>query len=425
MRFNLVFWIILGLVLIEFIWQQILAALNRSRMCDMLPKELEGIYEPEEYAKQQQYQRTNSRFALVESSVSTALMLAILLTGALGWFEAQISQHLTSHYVLLPLVYMAAIIVLTNVLSLPFDFYDTFVIEERFGFNKSTRGLFFADAAKSLALTLVLAGAVIAIVAWLYHLTPQWFWLIAWGVLTLFSVVIGYFYSEIIVPIFNKQTPLEEGELRDGLFELAERAGFQLSNVYMIDGSKRSTKANAYFTGFGKRKRIVLYDTLLDELSTTEIVAVLAHEIAHYRRHHVLIGMGIGIVKNGLMLGLMSLFLGSVAIPQALGSPVAEPSFLLGIVGFGLLYTPVTELLSVAESALSRRHEYQADAFAAQLGLAEPLTAGLKKIEAKVLANLTPHPLVVFWRYSHPTLLQRMARLQLERLQAEGFRAGR
>ena len=415
MHYNVVFWIILAIVVVQFIWGQVLSALNRSRMSDVLPKELEGIYEPEEYKRQQQYQRTNSRFALVEGSVSTVCLLAILITGALGWFETVISQHLTSHFVLLPLVFVIVFSVLLTVFSLPFNYYDTFVIEERFGFNKSTRGLFFADTAKSLALSLILIGVVIVVVAWLYHLTVQWFWLIAWGVLTLFSVGIGYFYSELIVPLFNKQKPLEEGELRDGLFELAQRVGFQLRDVYVMDSSKRSTKSNAYFTGFGKRKRIVLYDTLIDELETNEIVAVLAHEIGHYRKHHILIGMAIEFIKNGVMLWLLSLFLGSVDLAQALGSPIAEPSFLLGLIGFGLIFAPVSELLSVAESILSRRHEYQSDQFAARLGLTEPFISGLKKIEAKALSNLTPHPLVVFWNYSHPTLLQRIKSLGPER----------
>ncbi|MCL2882823.1 MAG: M48 family metallopeptidase [Coriobacteriia bacterium] len=410
MHYNVLFWIIIAIVIVSFAWDQILTALNRSRMSDTLPPELAGIYEPQEYARQQQYQRANSRFATLSSTFTTVLMLVVLMIGAAGWLYGRL-QHLTTHYLLLPLLFFGIIFLVITLLDMPFDYYDTFTIEERFGFNKSSRGLFFADALKGLLLTALLGGVVVAAVAFFYHLTTTWFWLIAWGVLTLFSVGVNYFYSQLIVPLFNKQTPLEEGELRDALMALGERAGFTISNIYVLDSSKRSTKSNAYFTGFGKRKRIVLYDTLLDDLEIAEIVAVLAHEIGHYRKHHTLIGLVLGVVMTGIQLWLMSFFLGSPAAALAMGSPAAAPSFALGLIAFSLVFTPVSELLSVGQSVLSRRHEYQADAFAAQMGLADPLISGLKKISAKALSNLTPHPLVVFWEYSHPTLLQRMEQL--------------
>jgi len=412
MHYNWLFWIIIAIVVVGFIWDQILTALNRSRMSDTLPPELEGIYEPEEYARQQQYQRANSRFGVVSSAVSTALLLLILALGAAGWLDAALRRAVTTHYLLLPLLFFAVAFVVLTLTGLPFEYYDTFTIEERFGFNKSTHKLFFADAVKSLLLTLVLGGVVVSAVAFFYHLTREWFWLIAWAVLVVFSVGVNYFYSQLIVPLFNKQTPLEAGELRDALLDLGSRAGFQIADVFVLDGSKRSTKSNAYFTGFGKRKRIVLYDTLLDDLETPEIVAVLSHEIGHYKKHHILISLALGVVLTGVQLRLLGFFLGSTTAALALGSRVAAPSFALGLIGFSLVFTPVSELLSVGEAALSRRHEYQADAFAAQMGCAEALVSGLKKISAKALSNLTPHPLVVFWEYSHPTLLQRMAALR-------------
>jgi len=411
MHYNALFWVIIALVVASFAWDQVLSWLNRSRMSDTLPPELDGIYEPEEYARQQQYQRVNSRFGTVTSSFNTVLLLVVLFLGAAGRLEALL-QRASMHYLLLPLLFFAVVAVLLTLTGLPFDYYDTFSIEERFGFNKSTRALFFADAAKSLLLMLVLGGVVISVVAFFYHLWPQWFWAYAWGVLVLFSVGVNYFYSQLIVPLFNKQTPLEEGELRDALLDLGRRAGFQITNIFVLDSSKRSTKSNAYFTGFGKRKRIVLYDTLLDDLETDEIVAVLAHEIGHYKKHHILIGLALGVVMTGIQLRLLGFFLGSTTAATAMGSRVAAPSFVLGLIAFSLVFAPVSELLGVGEAALSRRHEYQADAFAAQMGCAEALVSGLKKISAKALSNLTPHPLVVFWEYSHPTLLQRMARLK-------------
>lgn len=409
--YNVIFWIIIAIVIVNFIWGQVRAALNRSRMGDALPPELADIYDADEYARQQQYQRANGKFGLIEDSFSTLLLLAVLFTGALGILENFLHVNLTDNFVLLPLAFVAIIAVTLAVISLPFSYYDTFVIEERFGFNKSTRGLFFADSAKSLMLTMIMLAVVVGVIAFLYHLTPQWFWLIAWAVLTFFSIGIGYFYSQLIVPLFNKQTPLEDGELRDALFELAQKTEFPITDVFVIDGSKRSTKANAYFAGFGKRKRICLYDTLIDDLNTEEIAAVLAHEIAHYKKRHIPLGIAIGTILTGFQLWLMSLFLGSSELAVALGSPTGTPSLMLGLIAFSLLYGPISELLSVGENVLSRHNEYQADAFAARYGYAAALISGLKTISSKALSNLTPHPVVVFWTYSHPPLLERIRAL--------------
>jgi len=410
MHYNTIFWIIITFIIIDFVWSQIRAALNRSRMSDTLPPELDGIYDVEEYARQQQYQRVNSKFGLIERSISMLGILAVLFIGALGWLNDTLQAYI-SNDILLSIAFVAIITIVTTILTLPFNYYDTFVIEERFGFNKMTRKLFATDALKNTALALVLMGIVVGVIVFFYHLTPQWFWLYAWALLTLVTVGIGYFYSQLIVPLFNKQTPLEEGELRDALFELARKTDFSITDVFLIDGSKRSTKANAYFAGFGKRKRICLYDTLLDELDTDEIVAVLAHEIGHYKKHHIPMVMAISTALTGVQLYLMSLFLASPALAVALGSKAGEPSVILGIIAFGFLFGPISETLSVGENVLSRHNEYQADAFAAHYGYAIPLISGLKKISAQALANLTPHPVVVFWTYSHPTLLQRMKAL--------------
>ncbi|MCL2680026.1 MAG: M48 family metallopeptidase [Coriobacteriia bacterium] len=413
MHYNAVFWAIIVIVILGFAWRQVRAALNRSRMSDTLPPELAGIYDQDEYARQQQYQRINGKLGLISSSFSTSILLALLFLGAFGWLEHLLQLHVTTDYVLLPLVFLAIMLVLATVEDLPFDYYDTFVIEERFGFNKTTKKTFFGDVLKGLILSLIMMSITVGVIAFLYYQIPQWFWLIAWGVLTFFSVIIGYFYSQLIVPLFNKQTPLPEGELRDALFELSKRTDFPIKDVFVIDGSKRSTKANAYFAGFGKRKRICLYDTLIDDLSTEEIAAVLAHEIGHYKKRHVPIMMAINIAQTGFQLWLMSLFLGSSTLALALGSPSGAPSLILGLLAFSFLYVPLSELLSVGENVLSRHNEYQADAFAARYGYAKPLMEGLKTISSKALVNLTPHPVVVFWTYSHPTLLQRMKALGL------------
>ena len=410
MEYNAVFWVIIVIVVASFVWKQIRAALNRSMMSDRLPVELAGIYDDEKYAKQQQYQRVNGKFSLISSSFSTIVLLIALFTGILGWLESALSA-VTANYLLLPLLFVLVIVIVLTIADLPFSYYDTFVIEERFGFNKSTKATFFLDALKNFILTTILMGVVVSVIAVLYHLDPQWFWIWAWIALTFFSVGIGYFYSQLIVPLFNKQTPLEDGELRDNLMQLSQKTNFPITDVFVIDGSKRSTKANAYFAGFGKRKRICLYDTLIDDLSTEEIAAVLAHEIGHYKKRHIPVSMAISTALSGIQLWLMSLFLGSESLAAAMGG-TGGASLILGLIAFSLLYGPISELLAVGQNILSRHNEYQADAFAAHYGYGKALISGLKTISAKALSNMTPHPIVVFWSYSHPPLLQRMKALQ-------------
>jgi len=402
---NIYFYIILIIVILDFVWGQVLSALNRSRMSPLIPKELEGIYQPEEYAKQQLYQKTNSRFGLLSGGFSFLLILLVLCFGILGWLDNSLREY-TSNYILLPLCFFGIILLINEILEIPFDWYATFRIEERFGFNKSTPKLFVSDWIKGFLLNIVIGGVILSLVILIYHYTAEWFWLLAWLVITVFSLVMSFFYSEWIVPLFNKQTPLEEGELRTAIETFAEKAGFQLDNIYLMDGSKRSTKANAYFTGFGKKKRIVLFDTLLDELNTEEIVAVLAHEIGHYKKKHIIQSMILSILTTGVTLYILSLFLNNKELAEALGG--SQTSFHLGLIGFGLLFSPISEILGLGMNYLSRRNEYEADAFATQFGLGEALISGLKKISVKALSNLNPHPWVVFWGYSHPTLLQRI-----------------
>jgi STE24 endopeptidase len=266
------------------------------------------------------------------------------------------------------------------------------------------------DQIKTIALTLVLTGILLTVVLVVYEHAGGWFWLSAWLAVSVFSLTVAFFYSEWIVPIFNKQTPLEEGELRSAIEAFAQKASFPVRNIYIIDGSKRSTKSNAYFTGFGKKKRIVLFDTLIEDLSTEEIVAVLAHEIGHYKMKHIFYTIAISLASTGFMLWAMSIFLNNPSLARALGG--TAPSFHLGLVGFSLLYSPLSYVLDLAVDYLSRKHEYAADKFAAGYGTGDALVSGLKKISSKSLANLTPHPIVVFCRYSHPTLLQRIHHIQ-------------
>ena len=397
--------IILLIVVLDFVWTQYLAYRNRKRMSPEIPSQLEGIYNKEEYIKQQAYQKVNSRFSLYTSLFSFVILLFVLCLGLFGWLDELLRQYITNE-IFLSLAFFGIVYLLNETITLPFAYYSTFVIEERFGFNKSTTKIFWLDQLKGLLLTALLGGAVLSLIIWLYNTLGANAWLYAWGAVTVFSLFMTLFYSNIIVPLFNKQTPLEGGELRDAIEAFAQKAGFAINNIYVMDASKRSTKANAYFTGFGAKKRIVLFDTLMNDLDKDEIVAVLAHEIGHYKKKHTLQGMFISICYTGIMLFLLSLLLDNKDIAVALGGQSA--SFHLGLIAFSIFFTPVSFVINVLSSIHSRKNEYQADGYAAGFGLADSLISGLKKLSVKSLSNLNPDSLYVFFNYSHPTLLQRI-----------------
>lgn len=400
--------IILLVVVLDFVWTQYLAYRNRKRMSPDIPPLLEGIYDKDEYARQQAYQKINSRFGLYTSLFSFIVMLLILSLGIFGWLDGLLRQFINNE-VVLTLAFFGIVYIVNDIITLPFSYYATFVIEERFGFNKSTKAVFWFDQLKGLLLTTILGGIILALLVWFYETLGTYAWLYAWGAVTVFSLFMTLFYSNIIVPLFNKQTPLEDGELRNAIEAFSQEAGFSIKNIYVMDASKRSSKANAYFTGFGAKKRIVLFDTLINDLSTSEIVAVLAHEIGHYKKRHTLQGMFISIFYTGIILFLLSWFLDNEAIAVALGGK--EASFHLGLIAFSVLFTPVSMIIGLFSSMHSRKNEYQADAYAAGFGLADSLISGLKKLSVKSLSNLNPDPLYVFFYYSHPTLLQRMGAL--------------
>lgn len=405
---NVYLLVILIVVIFDFVWTQYLSYRNRKRMGPDIPKELEGIYNREDYAKQQEYQKANSRMGVYNSLISFGVLLTVLLSGGFGWLDTLLRQSINNE-IGLTLAFFGVIYVINDIITLPFVYYDTFVIEERFGFNKATKKIFWSDQLKNMILTVVLGGILLSLVIWFYNSLGHYAWLSAWGAITVVSVFMTLFYSNLIVPLFNKQTPLENGGLRKAIEGFAVKAGFNIDNIYVMDASKRSSKANAYFTGFGSKKRIVLYDTLINDLSTEEIVAVLAHEIGHYKKKHTLLSMLISVVYTGVILFLLSLFLDNRDIALALGGN--EASFHLGLIAFSLLFSPISMFLGIFLSIFSRKNEFEADAYAARFGLGETLANGLKKLSIKSLSNINPDPLYVFFYYSHPTLLQRIERL--------------
>ncbi len=405
----MILYIIIAIIILDYIFDRVMDYLNASRWSKTLPDELRCIYDEEKYRRSQEYSRVNMRFGIITSSLSFIFILLMLSLGGFGYLDSMIRAY-TDHPVWMALLFFGILGLASDILSTPFDIYSTFVIEERFGFNRTTPKTYLFDKVKGWLLSLVIGGGLLAVFVWFYDTAGNLFWLYAWIVFTGFSVFMMMFYSTLIVPLFNKQRPLEEGPLRTAIEEFAEKAGFRLDNIFVIDGSKRSSKANAYFSGLGPKKRIVLFDTLIKEHTNEELVAVLAHEIGHYKKKHTTRGMLVSVLHTGVMLFLLGLFINRPELSMALGAQ--EASFHMGILAFGLLYSPISLLLGIIGNRMSRKHEYEADAFAAVKYDPEPLMEALKKLSVNHLSNLRPHPAFVYVHYSHPPLLQRLKHLE-------------
>ena len=402
-------WVIIAIISLEFLVDQYLDHLNNKRLKDPVPDELGDIYDDESYEKQQSYNQEKSRFSDIASLFSFTVLIVFLLLDGFAYVD-QLARSFTDHSLLISLSFFGVIFIANDLISIPFDLYETFVIEENYGFNKMTGKTFITDKLKGYLLTIIIGGGILALLILFYQEVQDDFWRYAWILISLFSLLMNMFYARLIVPLFNKQTPLEEGDLKEKIQEFAQKNGFQLKNVYVIDGSKRSTKANAYFSGFGREKRITLYDTLINDLENEEIVAVLAHEIGHYKKKHIIVNLIISILVTGFTLWLLSLFIGNPILAQALG--VDEPSFHIGLVAFGILYSPISTVTGLLMNILSRKFEYQADDFAKQTHNAKDLINALKKLTRKSFSNLTPHPAYVFMNYSHPSLYQRVKAME-------------
>jgi STE24 endopeptidase len=414
---NTLFYIILAIIVADFIIERWLDYLNSKKLTAELPAELRDVYDAGQYKKSQDYKKVNDRFSLVTSSFSFLLIIGMLLFGGFNLVDNW-ARSVTEHPILIALIFFGILAFASEILTLPFSVYDTFVIEEKFGFNKTTPHTFVLDKLKGWLLGALIGGGILSAIIWFYQQTTTNFWVYAWIAVTVFSIFMTMFYSTLIVPIFNKQTPLEEGELRNEIKNFSDKAGFKLDNIFVIDGSKRSTKSNAYFSGLGAKKRIVLFDTIIKDLTIPEIVGVLAHEIGHYKKKHTSIGIITGIVQTGITLFIFSLFVDNPLLSAALGSD--KPSFHLGLVAFGILYSPISTIIGLFMNHFSRKHEYAADRFAKEKHDGESLIMALKKLTSKNLSNLTPHPLYVFFHYSHPTLLQRILALRKNEFSGNG-----
>ncbi|MFD2541163.1 M48 family metallopeptidase [Lacinutrix gracilariae] len=403
------FYIILTILILDFIVDKILDALNAKHFKDKVPQELQDVYDATEYKKSQEYKTTNYKFGILTSSFSMILTLGFLIFDG---FEAidNIARSYTENSIIIALIFFGIIMIGSDILTTPFNYYKTFVIEEKFGFNKTTKKTFWLDKLKGWFMMAFLGSIILAAIIWFYQTTGKHFWLYTWALVTVFTVFINMFYAKLIVPLFNKQTPLENGTLREKISAYAKTVGFTLDKIFVIDGSKRSTKANAYFSGFGSEKRVTLYDTLINDLEEEEIVAVLAHEVGHYKKKHIIFNLAASILITGFTLFILSLFISKPILSQALG--VEKPSFHIGLIAFGILYSPLSEITGLLMNWFSRKFEYQADDYAKITYKAEPLITSLKKLSKNSLSNLTPHKAYVFMHYSHPTLLERIKNLR-------------
>ncbi len=406
---EVLFYVIIGIIVAEYLFERYLDYLNTTRWSDKIPDEVKGIYDEEKYKKQQAYQHENHRFGTLAGGFNFLLVLGMFVFYGFALVNDWAYSY-TNQPILTAFIFFGVLMLASDILNTPFSIYETFVIEEKYGFNKTTPKTFVLDKIKGWVLGAIIGGGLLALIIWIYQKTQNMFWIYAWAVVAVFSIFMAMFYSNLIVPLFNKQTPLEEGELRNAIKAFADKVGFKLDNIFVINGSKRSTKANAYFTGLGAKKRIVLYDTLINDLEIPELVAVLAHEIGHYKKKHVYQGLIITLIQTGFVLYIFSLLINNVHLSRALG--VEEPNFHIGLVAFGILYTPISFILGIFMNILSRKNEYQADTFAAVNYQPEALASALKKLSVNNLSNLTPHPAYVYFHYSHPTLLQRLSHLK-------------
>lgn len=400
---NMLFSLIIFLFIANFIINETLKYFNNKWRHKPIPEELKDVYSSEKYITYLEYKKETYRFSVISSIFSFLLTFIMLLAGfALldEWIRGFISNE-----IFVSIVFFAVIGLASDILSTPFDVYETFVIEQKYGFNTTTVKTYILDKLKSYLIALVVGFPILYLVIWLYFKFGTDFWWMVWILVSVLSFLISMLYSNIIVPLFNKQTPLEEGELRNRIQELASITGFKLEKVFVINGSKRSTRANAYFTGFGSKKRIVLYDTLINTQPVDQIISILAHELGHFKKKHTIKGLITSIIQTGLLLFLFSLIIDNQAIYSALGT---VPGFHIGMIIFVILYSPVSFVLSLVTNYISRKHEFQADNYAVLKSSGSSLITALKQLTANNMSDLNPNPWYVKAYYSHPPLKQRI-----------------
>jgi STE24 endopeptidase len=402
--------LILGILMGAYLLDAVVAVLNARHAKPDLPEEFVGYYPADRYRRSQEYLKENTRFKIISNTVFSALVIAFILLGGFQVVD-QFARGFELGPVLTGLIFAGAILLVAQLVQIPFSIYDTFVIEERYGFNRTTPKTFFLDILKVWALVAVIGGVAFSVVLWVFQVGGSWAWAYCWAAVTLFQILITFVAPVVILPLFNKFTPLESGSLRQAIQDYAGSQDFKQKGIFTMDGSRRSAKTNAFFTGFGRFRRIVLFDTLMERHAADEIVAILAHEMGHHKNRHILKSTFLSILTTGLMFFFLSFFINNQGLFSAFR--MEETSIYASLFFFGFLYAPMDMVLSVFGNALSRRHEYQADAYVVRTyERPQSLIRALKKLSVENLVNLTPHPLTVFLTFSHPPVLERIKAIE-------------
>jgi len=401
--------IILVISIISYVADQLLDYINLKAQRKDIPSEIESFYNNEKYQKSLDYQREQIRFSFITSAFSFLLSLGMLISGGFGWVDSLL-RPIVQHEIGLALVFFGLIMIVSDLLTIPFQCYGTFVIEEKYGFNKTTVRTFMTDKLKGYVLGAVVGGGLLSLLIYLVKVIGSDFWIWFGLVAAAFILLVNMYYTSIILPLFNKLTPLADGELKTAIETFSKKVNFPLDNIFVMDGSKRSAKANAFFSGIGRKKKIVLYDTLINNHTTDELVAVLAHEVGHFKKKHIIWSYLISIVQVFFVLFVLSKMVFNENLSIALGGN--QQAIHLNLIAFGILFSPISGITGLLMSMLSRRNEFEADAYAKETFDGNALSNALKKLSVDNLNNLYPHPAYVFFHYSHPPLLQRLEALK-------------
>ena len=400
--------IIISITVVTYVVDQILDYVNLKAQRTDIPKEIEVFYEREKYLKSLAYHRELTKFSFLTSGVSFLISIVMLVTGGFGWVDSLFRPYFDSEIVL-ALVFFAVLMLASDILTLPFQWYSTFVIEEKYGFNKTTVKTFITDKLKGYLLGAIIGGGLLSVLIYLVETIGPNFWIWFSILAALFVLFVNMFYTSLILPMFNKLTALPDGELKTAIELFAKKVDFPLDSIFVIDGSKRSKKANAFFSGIGKKKKIVLYDTLIENHSTDELVAVLAHEVGHFKKKHIIWGYILSIVQIVFTLFILSKMIFAENVSLALGG--MEHAIHLNLLAFGILFSPISGVTGLFMNMYSRKNEFEADAYAKETFDGRALANALKRLSVDSLSNLYPHPLYVFFHYSHPPLLKRLEAL--------------
>ena len=403
------YWFFIGLILFNYVFSNILELINSKNWKTHIPDEVKDFYDEKKYNKAREYKIETGRISFFSGTISFLISFGLIWFKGYGYISNYIDLNFNSAFVKTS-VFFLFFYLINFIISIPFSYYSTFYIEEKYGFNKTTIKTFILDKIKSVALSFLIGGTLIFLAMLVLDLFEKGYWLYLWIGLSAFVVFLNMFYAQLIVPIFNKLTPLDNGLLREKIEKYADKVGYSLKNIFVIDGSKRSTKANAFFSGLGPKKTIALYDTLIEKHSDEELVAVLAHEVGHFKKKHILLTLIISIIQLGLMSYLFEVCMSYNNIAEALGS--SEMNFHIGLIAFSFVFSPIGLIIGIFLNILSRKNEFEADDYAKTTYDGNALQLALKKLSVDTLSNLYPHPLYVFVHYSHPPLIKRLSNLK-------------